>query len=112
LTFSDGHSIAQIMAQEITHYQGDTFIADGTYTDANGDPVDLNVGGIVVESYIRDRNGVKKTIPVTIGGTIGQYHLESATDDWPLGRVTWHIRYVQGTIKRSTEPVIINVETA
>ena len=98
------------MAQELTWYRGNTFLANGLYTDANDDPVDLNAGGISVESYILDRNANKIPLNVQISGGIGEYIITSDTDNWPLGKVTWVVRYVQGTVKKGAEPVIINVE--
>lgn len=98
------------MDETISIYQGDTFLANGTYTDANDVPVDLNAAGITVESYIRDRNNLKIDLDVVISGTPGQYVVSGPTDTWPLGRVTWHIRYVQGSVKKSIDPVVINVE--
>lgn len=100
------------MAQEINFYQGDTFIADGVYTDANDVPVDLNAGGIAVESYIRDRNNLKIDLIVTLLPEIGSYRITGNTDNWPLGRVLWFVRYVQDGVKKSSEPVVINVEVA
>src|SRR5688500_16810620 len=98
------------MAQELTWYRGNTFLADGVYLDANDDPVDLNAGGVTVESYILDRNATKIPLDVAISGGIGEYQITADTETWPLGRVTWVVRYVQGTVKKGAEPVIINVE--
>lgn len=100
------------MANEIFIQRGDTFLANGLYTDANDNPVDLVTGNITVESYVKDRNGWERNLTVTVGGTIGTYEITAPTDDWPLGRVTWHVRYSQDGIKKSTETVVINVEDA
>lgn len=97
--------------QEFSIIQGDSFFATGTYVDANDNPVDLVAGGVTVESWIRSKDGSKFDLNVTYSTTeIGKYVIEGATDDWPMGRNTWHIRYIVGTIKRSTEPVVVNVE--
>lgn len=98
------------MADPILIYQGDTFLANGTYTDANDVPIDLVSGGITVESYVRDRNNLKIDLNVSIEGGTGEYVVSGPTDEWPLGRLTWHVRYVQGTVKKSIDPVVINVE--
>jgi hypothetical protein len=101
------------MAQEINFYQGDTFIVDGTYTDAADNPIDITAGGITVESYIRDRNNLKIDLNVEILPEIGQYRIESPTDTWPLGRILWFVRYIDANnVKKSAEPVVINVEVA
>ena len=98
------------MAQELNWYRGNTFLANGVYTDANDVPIDLNAGGITVESYILDRNANKIALNVAITGGVGAYEITADTDEWPLGKVTWVIKYVQGTVKKGPEPVIINVE--
>jgi hypothetical protein len=100
------------MAQELTWYRGNTFLANGVYTDANDDPIDLIAGGIDVISYILDRNNEKIDLNVTISGGIGEYQIDADTENWPLGRVTWVVRYIQGTVKKGAEPVIINVENS
>lgn len=99
------------MAQELTLNQGDTFIVNGLYTDNANVPIDLVGGGITVESYIKDRNNLKIALDVTLLGPIGTYLIESDTNTWPLGRVTWHVRYIDAdNRKKSTEPVVINIE--
>lgn len=98
------------MAQELTWYRGNTFLANGVYLDANDTPVDLVAGGITVTSYVLDRNKQKIALTVTPGGGTGQYIITGDTDNWPLGKLLWVVRYVQGSVKKGTEPVIINVE--
>lgn len=98
------------MAEEFSIIQGDTFYAEGLYTDENDVPVDLISGAIVVESWIRARNGDKYDLIVTNLPQTGKYSITGPTDNWPLGRVAWHVRYDSGGIKRSAEPVVINIE--
>lgn len=100
------------MAQELTWYRGDTFLANGLYTDANDVPIDLNAGGITITSYILDRNNLKIDLNVALLPGIGEYEITADTDEWPLGRVTWVVRYTQDGVKKSSEPVLINVENA
>lgn len=100
------------MAHEVFIQRGDTFIATGLYTDANDVPVDLNSGNIDVLSYVKDRNGWERNLTVTYGSDTGTYEITGDTEDWPLGKITWHVRYVQDDIKKSAETIIINVEDA
>jgi hypothetical protein len=96
---------------------GDTFIADCTYKDANGNPVNLNTAGIVIRSSVRSPNGVKTyPLDVTIKDqavTPGGYRLRSDTSGWELGRLAWDIRYTNAAgVSSSSDTVMIELRAA
>jgi hypothetical protein len=94
----------------VSVYKGDTFIAEAVYRSKLGDPVDLGAAGISIEAWLRAKDNRRFPVTVTINGPVGHYQLVSATDNWPIGRNLLVIRYTQGAIKRTAQPVVISVE--
>lgn len=99
------------MTQEFSIFKGDTFIASGLYRTSAGVPIDLAASGITIEAYVKTKDGTK--FPLTVSfGAVGSYTLTAPTDDWPLGRNLMVIRYTVGTVRRTADPVVVNVEQA
>lgn len=103
--------ISEIMAQEVRIYKGDTFIANAVYRSTTGVPVDLTAAGITIDAWLRKRDSGTLDIPVILTDpTAGAFRLQTPTDDWPLGRNQLFVRYQQGAIRRTAEPVHLIVE--
>lgn len=94
--------------------QGDTFVADCVYTDADGVPVNLTIAGIAIKSAIRGSNGKNRIeLPVIIAASQedspGVYSIEADTTAWPVGSCVWDIRYYQNGRSFSTRSISIQV---
>jgi hypothetical protein len=103
-------------AADITLKVGDTLIADCTYRDADGTPVNLATAGITIKSCACfESNGVisKHPLEVTLYDQAtrpGEYRIRGATADWPAGqRVSWDVRYFKGQDSFSTRTLAIQM---
>lgn len=106
----------------VTINLGDTLKAVGTYSDANGDPVDLDTAGITVSSTIRNPDGTEEhDLEVTPdpdqGANPGQFTVRGQSADFAtvdtIGTWTWLIRYSTGSEDDpdvfSTERIPVNI---
>jgi hypothetical protein len=105
------------MASRFALKRGDSFIANCIYKDADGIPVNLDTAGIEIVSKVRSPDGLTLfPLEVTIKdqvATPGGYSITGDTSSWPLGELSWDIRFNQAgqsfpseTIQfRVTEPI-------
>ena len=86
---------------DITIKRGDTLIADCTYRNAAGVPVNLTTAGITVKSQARSEDGMSRSdLEVIYQNQVtrpGEFRLRADTKEWTAGaKLTWDIRYFRG----------------
>lgn len=90
---------------------GDTLIADCTYKDAAGVPVDLDAGGITVTSAVLFPDNKRQELTVVVKDQAlfpGEYRITGDTSDWRANAIVkWDVRYSRGGISVSTKTVTI-----
>lgn len=88
------------MAPDVILKLGDTLIADCTYRDSAGNPVNLDTAGITIKSHIRSADGMVtyelEYIPRDQITRTGEYRLRGESGDWKVGDLKWDIRYFRG----------------
>lgn len=99
---------------DITLKVGDTLIADCTYHDANGVPVNLDTAGITINSAVSFADGIGKAVlevtPADQAIKPGQYRIRGDSRQWPAGqRVRWDVRYTRGQDSFSTRTIYIQM---
>jgi hypothetical protein len=99
---------------DITLKVGDTLIADCTYHDANGVPVNLDTAGITINSAVSFADGIGKAVlevtPADQAIKPGQYRIRGDSRQWPAGqRIRWDVRYTRGQDSFSTRTIYIQM---
>lgn len=99
---------------DVTIKQGDTLIADCTYRDVNGTPVNLDTAGITIRSAVRSPDGMTlyplEYIPRDQATRPGEYRLRGSSKGWPIGStLAWDIRYFKGEDSFSSRTLKITV---
>lgn len=88
-------------AADITLKVGDTLIADCTYRDANGVPVNLTTSGITIKSAVSFADGIGGAqLEVTLADQAvkpGEFRIRGDSHQWPAGQqLRWDVRYFRG----------------
>lgn len=94
--------------------RGDTLIADCTYKDANGSPVNLDTAGITIESCVRSADGAAlhrlEFIKQDQATRPGEYRLRGDSSTWERGdELAWDIRYWRGGDTFSSRTIKLRV---
>lgn len=74
----------------ITLKRGVLFAPILTLRDTSGQPRPL--AGLLITSQVRTVFGPRELEVIRLDDAAGRLQLRGATDDWPLGRVSWDIR--------------------
>ena len=94
---------------------GDTFSAIATYSDANGNPINLTTEDITITSVLTDMDGnVADVLTVTIldqtvTANIGKYSITGDSTNWASGSYFWTIKYNQSGIISTTDRISVLV---
>jgi hypothetical protein len=99
---------------DITLKVGDTLIADCTYRDSLGAPVNLDTAGITIKSAVSFPDGLGtvqlEVIPADQSIKPGQYRIRGDSSVWPTGKLLrWDVRYFRGQDSFSSRTINIQM---
>lgn len=103
------------MKAEFTLKRGDTLLAQCVHRDSNGNPVNLTLAGISIDSVVKSENGFHRyNLTVTLNpdqlANPGAYEIRGDTTTWQVGdNLSWDIRYSQGGNSFSTRTIIFGL---
>ena len=94
--------------------EGDTFLADAVYRDANDDPVNLTTAGITIKGWVLTPSG-ESTVNLTVtikdqAVTPGGYQVRSDSGTWGgPGKYRVRFTYTSVTGTFSSEPIVVEL---
>lgn len=98
---------------DLTLKRGDTLLADCTYRDAIGDPVNLDTAGITVKSAVRSPDGRAffdlEYAPKNQVTNPGEFTLRGDSSNWINGEWAWDIRYIRGEDSFSSRTIRVKL---